>query len=155
MSNLLNSPGFFGTNASFRVDAALTLILLTALLFTIGWQLAVRKRYVAHRWVQTIAVILNTLVVLFAMIGSFITHILPGIPAKFGEGDYAITTLHALIGLIAMMLGVFIVLRENKLVPKALRFRKRKRLMRISYVLYLLATFLGVVVYITVYVYGI
>jgi uncharacterized membrane protein YozB (DUF420 family) len=117
--------------------------------------LAVRKRYEAHRWVQTSAVILNTIVILFTMISSFLIHILPGIPGKLNEGDYALTTVHALVGTVGMLLGVFIVLRGNKLVPKALRFRNYKLFMRTSYALYMLATFLGVIVYITVYVYGI
>jgi uncharacterized membrane protein YozB (DUF420 family) len=155
MNGLLNGPGFLGTNAPFRVDVTLILILVSAVLFTIGWRLAVRKRYEAHRWVQTSAVILNTIVILFTMISSFLIHILPGIPGKLNEGDYALTTVHALVGTVGMLLGVFIVLRGNKLVPKALRFRNYKLFMRTSYALYMLATFLGVIVYITVYVYGI
>jgi uncharacterized membrane protein YozB (DUF420 family) len=155
MNGLLNGPGFLGTNAPFRVDVTLILILVSAVLFTIGWRLAVRKRYEAHRWVQTSAVILNTIVILFTMISSFLIHILPGIPGKLNEGDYALTTVHALVGTVGMLLGVFIVLRGNKLVPKALRFKNYKLFMRTSYALYMLATFLGVIVYITVYVYGI
>jgi len=155
MNGLLNGPGFLGTNAPFRVDVTLILILVSAVLFTIGWRLAVRKRYEAHRWVQTSAVILNTMVILFTMISSFLIHILPGIPGKLNEGDYALTTVHALVGTVGMLLGVFIVLRGNKLVPKALRFKNYKLFMRTSYALYMLATFLGVIVYITVYVYGI
>jgi len=155
MNNLFNGPGFLGTTATFHSDAALILILVTALLFTIGWQLAIRKRYEVHRWVQTSAVILNTLVVLFVMISSFLTHILPGIPGKLNQGDYAVTTVHALVGLVGLVLGVFIVLRGNQLVPKALRFSNYKPFMRTAYALYMLATLLGVVVYILVYVYGI
>ena len=155
MNAFLNGPGFFGTTANFRSDATLVLILITAVLFTIGWQLAVRKRYEAHRWVQTSAVILNTMAILFTMISSFLIHILPGIPAKLNQGDYAVTTVHALVGLVGMVLGVFIVLRGNKLVPKALRFKNYKLFMRTSYALYMLATLLGVIVYIIVYVYGI
>jgi len=155
MNGLLNGPGFLGTNAPVHADVALILILVSAVLFTFGWRLAVRKRYKVHQWVQTSAVILSTIVILFMMINSFLIHILPGIPGKLNQGDYALTTVHALVGSVAMLLGIFIVLRANKLVPKALRFRNYKRFMRTSYVLYMLATFLGVIVYITVYVFGI
>jgi len=155
MNALLNGPGFLGTNANFRSDATLVLILVTEVLFTIGWRLAIRKRYEAHRWVQTSAVILNTLVVLITMISSFVTYILPGIPGKLYEGSYGVTTVHALVGMVGLVLGVFIVLRGNNLVPKALRFSNYKLFMRTSYVLYTVATLLGVVVYIVVYVYGI
>lgn len=155
MNRLLNSQGFLGTNAPFHADVALVLILVSAVLFTIGWRLAVGKRYKAHQWVQTSAVILSTIVVLFMMINSFLIHILPGIPQKLNQGDYALTTFHALVGSVAMLLGVFIVLRANKLVPRALRFRNYKLFMRTSYALYMSATILGVIVYITVYVLGI
>jgi len=155
MNELLNGPGFLGTNANFRSDAVLLLILVSAVLFTVGWRLAVRKRYEAHRWVQTFAVILSTLVVLLTMISSFVIHILPGIPAKLGEGSYGITTIHAVLGLAALLLGVFIVLRGNQLVPRALRFTNYKGFMRVSYALYMLSTIIGAAVYIIVFVYGI
>lgn len=155
MNALLNGPGFLGTNANFRSDATLVLILVTEVLFTIGWRLAIRKRYVAHRWVQTSAVILNTIVVLITMISSFMVYILPGIPGKLNEGSYGLTTVHAFVGLVGLLLGVFIVLQENNLVPEALRFRNYKLFMRTSYLLYSLAALTGVIVYIVVFVYGI
>ncbi len=155
MSNLLSGPGFLGTHASFRSDATLVLILITSVMFTIGWPLAVQKRYQAHRWVMTSSTFLNSLVVLGTMISSFVIYILPGIPAKFTEGSYMITTVHALVGTIGLALGVFVVLRGNELVPKRLRFKKYKRFMRTSYIIYMLATLLGVVVYVIVFIYGI
>ena len=155
MNSLLNGPGFLGTNANLRSDITLVLIVVTAVLFTIGWQLAAHKRYEAHRWVQTSAAFLNTIVVLLTMISSFVIHILPGIPGKLNEGSYGITTVHAFVGLIGLVLGVFVVLRGNKLVPKALQFKNYKVFMWTSYAFYMLATLLGVIVYIIVFIYGI
>ncbi len=155
MTGLLKGPGFLGTGAPLRSDVTLILILLTAILFTIGWRLAVHKHYEAHRWVQTSTAVLNTATVLLSMIGSFIAHILPGIPKDLGKGDYAVTTVHALVGMIGLLLGVFIVLRANGLVPKALQFQNYKGFMRPSYAIYMLATALGVLVYILVFILGI
>jgi uncharacterized membrane protein YozB (DUF420 family) len=155
MNNLFKGSGFLGTNAPFISDVTLILMLLTAVLFTLGWQLAVRRRYNAHRWVQTWAVLLNTVVVLIVMVSSFVIFILPGIPAKLGEGSYGITTVHALIGLVSLLLGVYVTLVGNELLPKSMRFTNYKLFMRISYALYMLATLLGIVVYIVVFVYGI
>jgi len=155
MSNFFKYPGFLGTEAPFISDVTLILMFLTAALFTLGWRLAVRRRYTAHRWVQTCAVLLNTVVVLIVMVSSFVIFILPGIPGKLGEGSYGITTVHALVGLVSLILGVYVVLVGNGLLPKRLRFTNYKVFMRTSYVLYMLATFLGVVVYIVVFVYGI
>jgi len=155
MENLLNGPGFLGTNATFRPDLTLVLILVTAMLFTIGWQLAVRKRYTAHRWVQTLAASLNAIVVLSTMISSFLIFILPGIPGKLLEGSYGVTTVHALVGMVGLVLGVFVVLRGNELVPQSLRFTNYKLYMRIAYALYMVSTLIGAVVYVVVYVFGI
>ncbi len=155
MLNFLNQPGFLGTHAPFISDLTLILILLTAILFTIGWQLALHKHFEAHRWVQTSSASLNAMVVLVVMIRSFATHILPGIPARLLQGDYAVTTVHALVGATGLLLGIFVVLRANGLVPKALRFRKYKPFMRTAYALYMTATLLGVLVYTLAFILGI
>ena len=155
MKDLLNGPGFLGTNATFRPDVTLVLILVTAVLFTIGWQLAVRKRYAAHSRVQTVTAALNAVVVLSTMITSFWVFILPGIPGKLLEGSYGVTTVHAVVGMIGLVLGVFVVLVGNELVPKGLRFTNYKLFMRTSYALYMASTLIGVVVYVVVYVFGI
>ena len=155
MFSFLAASGFLGTRATVRSDLTLVLILLTAVLFTIGWQLAAHKRYEAHRWVQTAAVTLNAGVVLLSMVTSFVEHILPGIPAKLLEGSYGITTVHALFGAVAVIFGVFVALRGNGLVPKAWRFKNYKLFMRTAYVLYMVSTLGGVILYITLYVVGI
>jgi uncharacterized membrane protein YozB (DUF420 family) len=155
MTDFLTTPGFLGTKATLRSDLTLVLILISAVLFNVGFILARRKHFTAHRWVQTSAVTLNTLVVLISMVTSYIIYILPGIPAKLAQGDYAVTTLHALIGAIALVWGVFVALRGNNLVPKKLRFNNYKLFMRWAYGLYMLATLGGIIVYIIVFIFGI
>ena len=155
MSDFLTSPGFLGTKATLRSDLTLVLILVTAILFNIGFILARKKHFTAHRWVQTSSVILNTLVVVISMVTSYIIHILPGIPGKLAQGDYAVTTMHGIIGAFALLLGVFVMLRGNELVPAGLRFTNYKLFMRWAYALYMLATLGGISVYIIVFVFGI
>ena len=155
MIDSLYSLGYLGTQASLLSDISLTIILLTAILFTIGWRL-IRKNHVeAHRWVQTAAAILNAVVVLGVMISFFVKVTLPGLPGKFIEGSYGVTTVHALVGLFGLVLGLYVVFSGNKLMPLRLRFTNNKLIMRISYVLYMVATLLGVIVYIDAYVIGI
>jgi uncharacterized membrane protein YozB (DUF420 family) len=155
MSDFLTTPGFLGTKATLRSDLTLILILINAVLFNVGFILARKKHFTAHRWVQTSSVTLNTLVVLISMVTSYIIHILPGIPAKLGQGDYAVTTIHGLIGAVALGFGVFVALRGNGLVPKRLRFKNYKLFMRWAYALYMIATLGGVFVYVIVFVFGI
>ena len=155
MNSFLNHPGFLGTHATFISDLTLILISLTAIMFTVGWQLARHKQFEAHRWVQTVTACLNAVIVLSVMIRSFVVHILPGIPGNLLQGDFGVTTIHAFIGLTGLLLGIFVVLRGNGLVPKSLRFKKYKPFMRTAYALYMLATLLGVIVYLEVYVFSI
>jgi putative membrane protein len=155
MPALLDAPGFLGTRATLRSDVTLVAMLVAALLLTIGWQLAVHKRYEAHRWMQTAAVSLMAVVILVSMIPSFVVNIVPGIPSKLLEGSYGITTLHALFGTAVMLFGVFVVLRGHNLVPRALRFQNYKLVMRTAYALYMLTTLVGTALYIIVFVYGV
>ena len=151
MSGLLQGAGLLGTTAPFGADVSLLLTVLAAVLLTIGWRLAVRGRYEAHRWVQTTAVGLDAAVVVAWMIRSFVLYVLPVIPAKLDERSYAIATVHALVGAIAVVVGVFVVLRGNELVPRRLAFKDYKPFMRSSYVLYLLGTLTGVTLFVVAY----
>jgi hypothetical protein len=149
---ILHRPGFLGTSANFAADMTLVVSLVVALLFTVGFALARAGRYGWHRWVQTSAASLNAILVGWMMVLPFRDFIVPGLPSRLGERFYAFTTLHAVVGASALGFGVFVALRGNGLVPKALQFRDYKKFMRVAYALYILATLLGVLVYLTWFV---
>jgi uncharacterized membrane protein YozB (DUF420 family) len=152
MVQWLTGPGFLGAGAPLYSDLSLLLILLAAGLFTWGWRLAAGRQYASHRWVQTAAATLNALVVLSVMIASFVKHILPGVPNKLLEGSYGVTTVHAMVGAVGLILGIFVVVQANRRIPKRLPFRNVRQTMRVSYALYLASTFLGVLVYVAAFV---
>jgi len=152
--DFLQGPGFPGGNGTIGADVSLVVSVLAAALFTIGWRLAAGKRYEAHRWAQTAAACLNAVLVLVWMIRSFVLYILPRIPGSFGTGSYAVSTVHSVVGALGMAPGLCVVLRGNELVPRSLRFSNYKLFMRWSYVLYMLGTLTGVIVYYVVYVGG-
>ena len=153
METLLHQPGFLGTNANLAADFTLVVMLLAAGLFSLGVVMALRKRYQVHRWIQTSAASLNALIVLWMMILPFRDFVLRDVGGPRPGAFYAVTTVHALVGLIGLVFGLFVVLRGNELVPKALKFNDYKRFMRTSYGLYMLATLLGVLVYLTWFVF--
>jgi uncharacterized membrane protein YozB (DUF420 family) len=154
MVELFHSPGFLGTAGNFLTDATLVLMLFIALLFTIGFILARRGHFEAHRWVQTSAAGLNAALVLWLMILPYRDFVLPGVPARLGETFYWLTTLHAAVGAIALPFGLFVVLRGNRLVPQALRFKNYKLFMRTAYGLYLTTIALGIAVYLAWFVFN-
>ena len=154
MGNVLRVTASLGVTTPFGANLSLLVMLAAAVLFTVGWRLAVRKQYDAHRWVMTVAVCLNASLVLGWMVRYFVLYVLPELPARLRDSTYAVVTVHAAVGAVAFVLGVFVALRGNDLVPKSLRFNSYKPVMRSSYALYMLGTVLGVIVYIIVYVPG-
>lgn len=130
----------------------LVLSLLVAASLSIGFLLARRGDYRRHRVVQTVAASTNAGLVLWMMILPFRDFVAPGLPERLGERFYAVTTLHAGVGSAALLLGMFVVLRANGLMPAPLRFRNYKAFMRLSYALYMAATLVGLAVYLTWFV---
>jgi uncharacterized membrane protein YozB (DUF420 family) len=151
VTELTTGAGLLATKAPLGASVSLVLTVLAAVALTIGWRLAVGKRYEAHRWVQTAAVALNAAVVAAWMIRSLVLFVLPVIPAKLDQLSYAVATVHALVGAIGVGLGIFVVLRGNELVPARLRFKNYRLFMRSSYALYLLATLTGVTLFVVAY----
>ena len=152
MTELFHQPGFLGTSANWAADMTLIVMIMIALIFTLGAWMAVRGKYGVHRVLQTTAVILNLILVLWMMILPYRDFVAPGIPQRLNERFYSITTLHALLGLAALLLGIFVALRGNGLMIKPLRFNNYKLFMRISYGLYMLTTLAGIWVYFTWFV---
>jgi uncharacterized membrane protein YozB (DUF420 family) len=143
----MHKPGFLGTAANWAADMTLVLMLLIALALTVGVVMAKRGRYETHRWIQTASVALNVILVIWLMILPYRDFVAPGIPERLDEPFFWVTTLHGIVGFFAVVLGVFIVLRANGLMIEPLKFRNYKLFMRTSYVLYMLAIFLGLLVY--------
>jgi uncharacterized membrane protein YozB (DUF420 family) len=152
MVELLHQPGFLGTSANFAADMTLVLSLLVGAALSVGFVLARRRNYRWHRVVQTVAALTNAVLVFWLMILPFRDFVAPGVPQRLGERFYGVTTIHALVGASALVLGLYVVLRANGLMPKPLRFQNYKAVMRVSYALYLLATLIGVFVYLTWFV---
>jgi uncharacterized membrane protein YozB (DUF420 family) len=154
MNQFLHQPGLLGTHANLAADITLLVGLLVAALFTIGMVMALRKRYQVHRWIQTTAATLNAIFVLWMMILPFRDFVVRDYMGSRPPLFYYVTLLHGLIGFFGLTLGVFVVLRANKikLIPKALRFNNYKLFMRVSYSLYMLATLVGLGVYLVWFV---
>jgi len=153
MTDLLHQPGFLGTSANWAADMTLLMSALVALLLTIGVVLAVRGQYRAHRWFQTSAATLNAVLVLWLMILPFRDFVAaPDNPGGLPLSAVAVTRIHAAVGASALIFGLFVTLRANKLMPKFLRFNNYKAFMRVAYALYMLATLIRLFVYITWFV---
>lgn len=146
----MDQSGFLGTRASLLADVALVGSILVLLGFSVGAYLAIRGRYEAHRWVQTGTAIVNVLLVLGIMIPSLLA-VNPSENVALPASAFVAMPAHELIGTVGLLFGLFVVLRGNELVPRQLKFNNYKLFMRIAYGLYVLATIIGVVVYLVLY----
>ncbi len=146
----MDTPGFLGTEATLGADLALVGSIVVALAFTVGAWLAIRGRYEAHRWVQTAGALVNLALVLGLMIPSLLA-VDPSENVDLPPSAFLYMTGHEIIGAVALIFGLFVVLRGNGLVPERLRFQNYKPFMRWAYGLYLAATLIGVVVYLVLY----
>ncbi len=144
--------GFLGTKATFAQDVSLVGSILVAIAFTIGAYLAVKKHYTAHRWVQTSAVVVNLALVFGVMIPSLLA-VSPDENLSLPAAAFVAMPAHEVVGTIAMLFGVYVALVGNGWLPARWRFStvRYKWFMRIAFALYLVATIVGVAVYVLIH----
>ena len=92
--------------------------------------------------------VLNLVMVASVMLPSFSQGVLPGLPGELKNSYYFVSTLHAALGSVAQLLGLYIVLRAGtNLLPQALRFQNYKLWMRTELALWWAVILLGVATY--------
>ena len=147
------SSGFLGTAATASVDLILVLEVFIAIGLVLGALLARRKRYREHAWCQSSMVLLNTVLIVAAMIPSFHSRIQPKIPQKLGRSFYALATAHAALGSLAEAVGMYVLLAAGtNLLPERLKMTNYKAWIRTVLILWWLALLLGVATYIRWYI---
>jgi uncharacterized membrane protein YozB (DUF420 family) len=151
MIGYLNGAGFITKHASIGADLSMVIMVAAVVLLTVGVLLARSKHYDAHRWVQTTAVCLNAVPVIVWMIRSFWLYVRPGLPGNLSKSVDALTTVHAVAGLIGVVIGMVVMISANRLAAKGQSLSRYKNAMRLAYVVYLTAIALGIWVYIALY----
>ena len=146
-SGLAAGPGLYGTRGNLFSDINLTAQLVLILGLSVGAVFAHRGKISIHQYNQTTWVMINIVLTIFIMIMSFSKNILPGIPANLLQAHAAISTVHASLGLVTILCGVYLLLRMNQLIPKKYRIRWWKNLMRMTLGLFWLVGLLGVFTY--------
>jgi hypothetical protein len=140
--------GILGTHATFSADFNLVAHLAMGMAL-----LARRKHYRAHKYCQSSVLLLNLPLIAFIMVPSFHDYVQPALPASLGDRSYAVAILHAMFGVIAQVLGLYILLvAGTTLIPPRLRFRGYKPWMRTELVLWWIVVLAGVGVYAVWYI---
>ena len=138
-------PGFVGPGALIA-DLNLVLEVLLLLGLTFGAWLARRGNIEAHRINQTIWVLVNAALVAFIMISSM-QDAKPESLAGFAEPRIWVTWVHATIGTLTLMGGLWLILQMNDVLPKAVHITWWKNLMRCTLAGYWIVALLGLWIY--------
>jgi len=145
--------GFLKTAASFTSDLTLVVEIGMGLALTAGMVLARRGYYRAHARCQSAVVLMNLVAIVLTMAPSFRRSFTPPIPTGLLNSYYVLAAVHAGLGTIAELLGLYIfVVAGTNILPKRLRFTRYKPWMRTALALWWLVLLLGVATYLRWYV---
>jgi len=144
---------FLETAAPSGANLVLVLEIAMGIGLLLGARLARKGRFRQHAWCQSIIVLLNLAVVAVMMIPSFRIHVLPRIPAKLGKAYYALATMHAALGGVTELAGLYILLSAGtNVLPQRFRITRYKAWMRTVLVLWWVVLLLGLATYARWYV---
>src|SRR6266581_1387741 len=137
--------GFLGTGATFAADLTLIVQLMMGVALAMGAILARQKRYRAHGICQTTVLLLNLLLIGLVMWPSFQQQVKPALSKVLHKWYYEAATIHAVLGITAELLGLYIVIvAGTNILPQRLRFKHWKRWMRTELALWVIVLLSGV-----------
>jgi uncharacterized membrane protein YozB (DUF420 family) len=129
--------GFLGTGATFGADLNLVVQLMMGVALSIGTLLAKKKRYSSHGICQATVLFLNLLMIGLVMWPSFQQQVKPALSKVLHKWYYEAATIHAVLGITAELLGLYIVLvAGTNVLPEGLKFKHWKLWMRTELVLW-------------------
>jgi uncharacterized membrane protein YozB (DUF420 family) len=147
--------GFFGTGAPFAADVNLVIQVAMAVALVAGALLARNKRYRAHAITQTTVLLLNLVMIVTVMWPSTRGQVMAAFPDVFGKWYFAAPSIHAMLGIAAELLGLYVALSAGtRLVPERFRFRNWKSWMQTELVLWWITLVTGIGTYYVWYVRG-
>ena len=147
------TKGFLGTGATFAADTNLVVQLIMGAALVAGTLLAKQKRYTAHGICQTTVLLLNLLMIALVMWPSFQQQVKPARSKVFHKWYYEAAAIHAVLGITAELLGLYIVVvAGTKVFPQWLRFKNWKWWMRTELALWVIVLLSGVGTYCAWYV---
>ena len=127
-----------------ELNLVLEILLVAGLTF--GSRLAKRGNIAAHRYNQTIWVLLNTVLVVLIMAGGMENAMVEN-AAALAMINNGLPWLHATLGIATVISGLWLVLQMNGLLPRQLHVRRWKMLMRATLAGYWAVALSGLAVY--------
>src|SRR6202048_2500462 len=150
---ILSHDGFLGGGATLGADLNLVVQLVMGVALIAGALLAKHRRYRAHGICQTTVLLLNLLMIGLVMWPSFQQQVKPALSKVLHNSYYEAATTHAVLGIAAELLGLYIVIvAGTNVLPQWLRFKHWKLWMRTELMLWAIVLVGGVGTYCAWYV---
>jgi len=147
--------GFLGTGATLRADLNLLVQIAMGVALLVGMMLARKKNFKAHKRCQATVVLLNLLMIFLIMAPSFHRSVEPQVPTGLRDAYYLLPFIHATLGTIAELLGLYIILvAATKWLPPRLKFDRYRPWMLTCLTLWWVVILLGIGTYYVWYVKG-
>jgi len=135
--------GFLGTKAPVQYDVALLLEIVIMIILLLGYKAKRDKKLRLHGLYMSAAVILHTILVVSVMIPSFVIYF-SLLTRDITSPGVIVTWFHAIVGILADILGIYIVAEWRFQPPPQMACTRRKGLMKPLLALWLLALFTGI-----------
>ena len=149
----LSNEGLSRDWCPFGADLNLVVQLIMGVALIAGALLARHKRYTAHGICQTTVLLLNLVMIGSVMWPSFQQQVKPALTKVLHKRYYAVATIHAVLGITAELLGLYIVIvAGTNVLPHCLRFKQWRLWMRTELVLWAIVLVSGVGTYCAWYV---
>ncbi|MGQ9565092.1 MAG: DUF420 domain-containing protein [Candidatus Bathyarchaeales archaeon] len=141
--------GFFNPNASFSADVSLILQFVVLLFIFLAMKMEKKQNYKSHGWLMTVAVALHTVTIFVVMLPSL--QSMRGIFENVYDRFALVAIIHSIFGSVAEILGLFLV--GSWAFSRNLGdCFKKKQIMRVAVVSWLIGLVLGIYVYVMLYV---
>ena len=141
---IISNTGFLGSGAPFSADLNLVVQVTMGGALIAGMWLAKKRCYKAHAVCQTGVLLLNLGMIGLVMWPSFQQQVRPASAKAFHKWYYQAAIIHAVLGTIAEVLGIYIVaVAGTKIIPRRLRFTNWKLWMRTELVLWMIVLMSG------------
>jgi len=140
------STGILGTRAGFVADVNLILQITLLVTLCIGALQARRGKPDAHQRLMTVAVIANAAAIVFVMNPSFFRALPLALQDATSARSWTMWP-HMVVGLLAELLGVYVVIRGNVAATAPSGWPNMKSTMIITWLLWVAAVLGGIVLY--------
>jgi hypothetical protein len=136
----------------YQLAVTISLVLQIVVLVLLFSSLALKgkKKFRQHGITMVIAVVLHTITILTVMLPSFVLGIIPYISTNATDTIAIIAAVHGITGIIAAVLGVWIV-ASWRLRASLQYCAPKKKIMLVTLTLWVIALLLGILLYLNFY----